>query len=99
MLIHNSEDVLECFCGDDVWCIEGCPPKLNVQCSVLQKDTNHYYKAKIISKRKIVAFIFVMLTIGVLLKVQQLNCINFGFVMTTKIVMSKAFKGSTQLTC
>ncbi len=28
------------------------PPKLNVQCSALQKDIDHYYKAKITSKRK-----------------------------------------------
>jgi hypothetical protein len=100
IFIHNSKDVLECLCGDDVWCIEGCPPKLNVQCSTYKRTRTTIARPKLFQKEYIVAFILlVMLAIRVLLKVQQLNFTNFGFVMTTKIVMSKALKGSMQSSC
>jgi hypothetical protein len=50
-------------------------------------------RPKLLQKEQIVAFILiVMLTIGVLLGVQQLNCTNFGFIMITKFFMSKALK-------
>jgi hypothetical protein len=56
-------------------------------------------RPKLLQKEQIVAFILlVMLAIRVLLKVQQLNYANFGFIMMTKIVMSKALK-NMQLTC
>ncbi len=41
-------------------------PKFNVECSTLQKDIKHYYKAKIISKKLVMAFLFlVMLVVSV----------------------------------
>jgi hypothetical protein len=48
---HNGVEVVGCFCGESIWQIECCPSKFNTQCSVLQKDTKHYYKTKIISKQ------------------------------------------------
>jgi hypothetical protein len=29
ILTQNGEEVLECICGDNVWCIEQCPSKSN----------------------------------------------------------------------
>ncbi len=55
-LIHvitdNGAEVLECLCGDNIWQIECYPPKLNTCCLVLEKDTTHYCKAKIIQINK-----------------------------------------------
>jgi len=51
VITHNGAEVLECLCGDNIWQIECYPPKLNTRCLVLQKDTEHYCKAKIISKQ------------------------------------------------
>jgi hypothetical protein len=48
---HNGVEVLECLCGDGIWQIKRCPPKLNNYWSALQKYTNHYYKDIIISKQ------------------------------------------------
>jgi hypothetical protein len=53
VLTQNGEEVLEHCCRDNIWCIEWCPPKLNVQCSALQKETkkilqgeNHFKENK-----------------------------------------------------
>jgi hypothetical protein len=51
IVTRNGVEVLECFYGDGIWRIECCPPKSNNHCLVLQKDTKHYYKARIISKQ------------------------------------------------
>jgi hypothetical protein len=51
IITHNGVEVFECLCGDGIWQIECCLPKSSNHCSVLQKDTKHYYKAKIISKQ------------------------------------------------
>jgi hypothetical protein len=51
IITHNGAKVLECLRGDNIWQIEHCPPKSSNRCSVLQKNTKHYCKAKIISKQ------------------------------------------------
>jgi hypothetical protein len=48
--IEEDVEVLEAPCGDGVWHIEKCPPMSHVQCSTLQKSTNHSYVTKIITK-------------------------------------------------
>ncbi len=95
---HNGEEVLEHFCGDNIWCIEWCPPKSNVQCSTLQKETKHYYKVKIISKKKNHGIPYPCyvgnwsVTRGVTLKYT-----SSSFVMMITIIVSRALKGSMQL--
>jgi hypothetical protein len=51
VITHNGTEVLECLCGDGIWQIECCPLKSSNHCSVLQKYTKHYCKAKINSKQ------------------------------------------------
>jgi hypothetical protein len=71
---------------------------LNVQPYKRTPTTN--VRPKLLQKEQIVAFILVvMLTIGVLLEVQQLNRTKFGFIMITKFFMSKTLKRNMQLTC
>ncbi len=64
------------------------PPKSNTQCLVLQKDTKHYCKTKIIQNIHIMVFLLcVMLVIGLQPKVHRSNYINFGFVMMSLIIV------------
>jgi len=51
IVTHNGVEVLQCLCGHNIWLIEHCTPKLNNCCLMLQKDTEHYYKSKIIFKQ------------------------------------------------
>jgi len=48
---HNGVEVLECFCGNNILRIEHCPLKSNSHCLVLQINTKHYCKSRIISKQ------------------------------------------------
>ncbi len=94
IITRNGAEVLECFYGDGIWQIEHCPPPppprardLNTCCVVLQKNTKHYYKAKIISKQKNHGFHVSCYVTSLQPKVYQLNYINFGFVMMTLCVV------------
>ncbi len=51
IVTHNGVEVLECFSNEGIWQIEQCRPKSNTHYLALQKNTKHYYKAKIISKQ------------------------------------------------
>jgi hypothetical protein len=98
VLIQNGEEVLEHYCGDNIWSIEWCPPKSNAQCSTLKNETKQYYKVKIISKKTnhgIPSPYYVgnwSVTRGA-----TLRCTSFGFVMMITIIVSRATKGSMQL--
>jgi hypothetical protein len=71
-----------------------------LEVQLYKKTPTTIVRRKLLQKEQIMALILlVMLAMGVLLKVQQLNCTNFGFIMMTKIVMLKALKRSMQLTC
>ncbi len=48
--IEEDVEVLEAPCGDGVWHIERCPPMSHVQCSTLQKSTNHSCVTKLVTK-------------------------------------------------
>ncbi len=51
VMTHNGVKVFDCLCRDNIWQFERCPPRLNNCCLALQKNSKHYYKAKIISKQ------------------------------------------------
>jgi hypothetical protein len=51
IITHNGVEVLECLYGDAIWRIERCPSKPNNHYAMLQKDTKHYCKTKIVSKQ------------------------------------------------
>ncbi len=43
-------EVLEIPCRNGVWHIEQCPPTSHIQCSALQKTTEHYYTMRKITR-------------------------------------------------
>jgi hypothetical protein len=47
---NQIEEDVEAPCGDGVWHIERCPLTSHVQCSALQKSTNHSCAIRIITK-------------------------------------------------
>jgi len=61
--MHNGGEVCESPYGHGVWCIERCSP--NLKLNVLQKNIDHYCKAKFISMKKTTSmFMFHVMMVG-----------------------------------
>jgi hypothetical protein len=80
--MHNGGEVCESPYGHGVWCIERCSP--NLKLNVLQKNIDHYCKAKFISMKKTTSmFMFHVMMVGALvLEVVLASFTNFIFVVT-----------------
>jgi hypothetical protein len=95
--MHNVEEVLENVFGDNVCILNNVPPRQMLNALLCKKNTNIYYKAKIISKKKIMAFLLrVIMGLGVIPNEHPIRFTSYGFVMTTLTIALKVKGGYMQ---